>query len=125
MKQVHSGKLIAYNYMDGKPLSAEEAKNKTIWVDTIYTDNPNPPFDTEKKVVITDITEKVVSVKVKETWKFTTETLQIEKKVLGVAPRVAIYDNQTGELRGHTPLFWVFFDKQAEQDFINKNKTKS
>ncbi len=123
-EQVYAGKLQAYNFMDGTPLSIDVIKKATSFVDTMYAENPATKV-LEMKIVVSEFDQSISSVKVKETWHFNKETMQLEKKVLGIAPRMEVVNPETGEVKGYTPLFWVFFDKQAEQDFINKNKTNS
>jgi hypothetical protein len=118
IEQVYAGKLQAYNYIDASPMSIDDVKKAGQQVDTIFVDNPNPPFEQQMKIVVSDLSENIVSLKVKETWHFNKETIQLEKKVLGICPRFAVHNMQTGELRGYTPWFWVFFDKEAEQTFI-------
>lgn len=118
--EVYAGKLQPYHFIDGAPLTIDEVKKSAVQVDTVYVENPEPPYDLQMKIVTSDWSENVVSLKVKETWKFNKETMQLEKKVLGVAPRIPVYNFQTGELRGYTPLFWVFFDKEAEENFKKK-----
>ncbi len=117
---VYAGKLQAYHFIDGTPLSIDDVKKAGQLVDTMFVDNPNPPFEQQMKIVVSDLSQDIVSLKVKETWHLNKETMQLEKKVLGVAPRIPIYNMQTGELRGYTPLFWVFFDKQTEEAFKKK-----
>lgn len=116
---VYAGKLQAYHFIDGSPLSIEEIKKAANSVDTLFVENPNTQ-EFEMKIVQNDWAKNIVSVKLKETWRFNKETLQLEKKVLGLAPRVPVHNQQTGELRGYTPLFWVFFDKEAETAFAKK-----
>lgn len=118
--EVYAGKLQPYHFIDGAPLTIDEVKKSAVQVDTMYVEDPNPPFELQMKIVVTDLTNDIISLKLKETWRFNKETLQLEKKVLGAAPRVAVYNMQTGELRGYTPLFWVFFDKEAEENFKKK-----
>jgi len=114
---VYAGKLQAYHFIDGTPLSIDQVKAACQLVDTMFVDNPNPPFEQQTKIVVSDFSTEIHSVKVKETWHFNKETMQLEKKVLGVAPRMEVINFQTGEIKGYTPLFWVFFDKSAEEEF--------
>jgi|GEM_PF-820257 len=118
-EQVYAGKLQAYNFMDGTPLSVDEIKKAVNPVDTMYVENPGTKL-LEMKIVKSMIDESITSVKVKETWRYNKETMQLEKKVLGIAPRIEVINPETGEIKGYTPLFWVFFDKHAEEDFKKK-----
>jgi hypothetical protein len=123
-QEVYAGKLQAYNFMDGTPLTVDEIKKAINPIDTMYAENPETKA-MEMKIIVSLLDEGITSVKVKETWHFNKETLQLEKKVLGIAPRMEVVNPETGEIKGYTPLFWVFFDKQAEQNFINQFKTNS
>lgn len=123
-EQVYAGKLQAYNFMDGSPLSIDDVKKASNFTDTIYVENPETE-ELEMKIVQNELDKNIISIKLKETWHFNSETLQLEKRVLGAAPRMAVVEPETGQIKGYTPIFWVFFDKQAEQNFINQFKTNS
>lgn len=123
-EQVYAGKLQAYNFMDGSPLSIDDVKNASNFTDTVYVENPDTEV-LEMKIVQNELDKNIISIKLKETWHFNKETLQLEKRVLGAAPRMAVVEPETGQIKGYTPIFWVFFDKQAEQNFINQFKTNS
>lgn len=118
-EEVYSGKLQAYNFMDGTPLSIDEIKKATNRVDTMWVENPQTKQQ-EMKIVVSMFDKSITSAKVKETWHFNKETLQLEKKVLGIAPRMEVVNSETGEIKGYTPLFWVFFDKETENAFTKK-----
>jgi hypothetical protein len=115
-EQVYAGKLQAYNFMDGSPLSIEDVKKASNFTDTIYVENPETEV-LEMKIVQNELDKNIISIKLKETWHFNKETLQLEKRVLGAAPRMAVVEPETGQIKGYTPIFWVFFDKQAEEQF--------
>ncbi|MCK5838986.1 MAG: hypothetical protein KAG99_04010, partial [Bacteroidales bacterium] len=92
------------------PLTAEQVKSIGYRRDTLTFQRAYPPyelFDTivEEKIEIRDITR----FRFLEEWYFNDKTLEIEKKVLGIAPVVRRYD-ENGNLRGHMPLFWVYLD---------------
>lgn len=123
-EQVYAGKLQAYNFMDGSPLSIEDVKKASNFTDTIYVENAETEV-LEMKIVQNELDKNIISIKLKETWHFNKETLQLEKRVLGAAPRMAVVEPETGQIKGYTPIFWVFFDKQAEQNFVNQFKTNS
>ena len=103
------GEVQAYNYFNN-PLTAEQVKSIGYRRDTLTFQRAYPPyelFDTivEEKIEIRDITR----FRFLEEWYFNDKTLEIEKKVLGIAPVVRRYD-ENGNLRGHMPLFWVYLD---------------
>lgn len=118
-EEVYAGRLQAYNFIDGSKISIDEIKKIVNRVDTMYVENPQTNL-LEMKIVEQMIDKSIISVKVKETWRFNKETLQLEKKVLGIAPRLEVYNEETGEIKGYTPIFWVFFDKEAEKAFAQQ-----
>ncbi len=115
-EQVYAGNLQAYNFMDGSPLSIDDVKKASNFTDTVYVENPETEV-LETKIVQNELDKNIISIKLKETWHFNKETLQLEKRVLGAAPRMAVIEPETGQIKGYTPIFWVFFDKQAEEQF--------
>lgn len=118
---VYDGDLQAYEYWAGDPISADSAHNMFIHVDTLYIENPETQkFD--MRVVKTDYSEDILSIKIKEKWYFDKENWKIEKDVVAIAPRVPVYNPQTGELRGYSPLFWIFLDKEEEKAFVKVKK---
>ncbi len=114
-KEIYAGKLQAYKFDDGKLLTVDEVKKMSQRVDTMYAENPATK-EQEMKIVVSMMEQGIYSVKIKETWRFNKETDQLEKKVIALAPRMPVV-SEDGELKGYTPLFWVFFDKQAEEQF--------
>ena len=120
-EQVYAGKLQAYDFIEGTPLSPEEVKKRSLQIDTVIIRNPNPDLDNETKIIKTENDKNIYSVKIKETWHFNKENLQLEKKVIALAPRSPVYSSDGSEIKGYKPLFWVFFDKEAEKAFIRKN----
>ena len=110
MDNVYNGNIKAYDFLDN-PLSVEEVKNIGKRNDTLFMPSMEPPYDDSTVVInetlkINDITK----LRFLEEWKIDPKTLQIEKRVLGLAPMKQDFD-ANGELRGFKQLFWIYFDK--------------
>jgi len=116
---IFAGKLQAYHFTEGTPLSIEEVKKMLTTVDTMSVPLPTNPDSLQTMIVATEWEKQTYSAKLKETWHYNTETMQLEKKVIALAPRVPVMSS-SGEVKGLTSLFWVFFDKQAEEEFKKK-----
>ena len=109
LEAASNGEVQAYNYFN-HPLTPEQVRSIGYRRDTLTFQRAYPPyefFDTivEEKIEIRDITR----FRFLEEWYFNNNTLEIEKKVLGIAPIVRKYDEH-GDLRGYMPLFWVYLD---------------
>lgn len=107
---VYDGRVTAYDFISDEPLSIEEVKEIESSIDTLYIEN----FETgelEMKVVEADLRrDEITKVFLKEDWYFDEENFRLDKKVLGLAFAKESYDSK-GNLRGHEPLFIVYFDK--------------
>lgn len=123
VQAVYDGKLQAYEYWTGDPISADSARSMFIHVDTFYVENETNHM-TDKKVVKIDYSENIPSIKIKEKWHLDKNNWKIEKKVLAIAPRIPVYSQGTGDLKGYSPLFWIFVDKEAEEAFIQERKER-
>ncbi len=119
IKAVYDGKRQAYEYWSGNAISADSAKSMMNQVDTVYVENPETK-SMEKKVVVVSYEKDIPSIKIKEQWYLEKDNLQLKKKVLAIAPRVPVYSKETGELRGYSPLFWIFLDQDEEKKFLEE-----
>ncbi len=120
---VYDGELQAYEYWTGDPISADSAKGMFARVDTHYVENPET-LVLDMRVVKTDFSENILSIKIKEKWHLDKQNWKIEKNVVAIAPRVPVYSPGTGELRGYSPLFWIFLDKDEEKAFVKARKER-
>jgi len=111
LDKVTEGKIQAYDFLD-KPLTPEAVKNIGSRHDTLFMPSMQPPYEDStviinEKLKINDITK----LRFLEEWRIDEKTLQIEKKVLGLALMLANYD-PNGDLRGYKQMFWIYFDKK-------------
>ena len=106
---VLQGKVKAYNYMDMKELSLDEAKkamNTEIRLETGDVDT----------TVMQPVERKMIyRLTFLETWSFNDKTFALSKIVVAVAPSETSRD-ETGEIRGYRPLFWIFLNGNKPED---------
>ena len=111
---IKSAKQKAYSFVENRPLTIEEFKEIGHKVDTVWIENPEPPYDIEMKIVehFLDM-DDIKSLKFIEEWNWDKVNSRMDKRLLAIAPRMASYDHWSGDLRGYIPLFWVYFDENA------------
>ena len=63
--------------------------------------------------------QNVNKIRFREEWKIDEKTLQIEKKIKGLAPIIALYSD-SGEFIGNKPLFWIELDSSKKNFGQNK-----
>ncbi len=107
----YQGKVKVYDPFH-KLLTPEEVKAIGNRTDTLSAVSPDPPYhDTtivEKQVLnIQDITK----IRFLEEWTMDGKNLHLEKRVLGMAPMLAVYESKDS-IRGYMPMFWVYFDEK-------------
>lgn len=108
--QVTSGEVKAYDFLNGKLFTAEEIKSMMKRIDTISVERSTPPYDLVDTVLVTEIRlSDITKLRFLEEWTMDDKTLVFAKKVVGICPLAERLDD-SGELRGYKPLFWVFFD---------------
>lgn len=106
---VLSGKLQAYDPFSEEPISADQAKSIVAFTDTIWFNNPETG-DQSIDILDRDYTKEFYGLTFKEQWSYDTDGSIINRKVIGLAPRIPVYSKQGGELRGYTSAFWVKYD---------------
>lgn len=53
--------------------------------------------------------DDITKFRIKEEWVFDKESSRMFSRIMGIAPIKTITDPNTGEVRGETPLFWVYY----------------
>lgn len=87
-------------------LGVDYLKQKLFGIDTMYMENPNPPYNLVMTVVKDSFQlDQAMSIRPYETWKF--DALRISKKVEGYTVVRENVDPVTGEFRGTEPLFLI------------------
>jgi len=106
---VVSGKLKAYDRFSDELLTVEEAKNVLQFTDTIWFEEPETG-DRRIEIVERDYTSDFYGLTFKERWSYDATGSILDRKVVGLAPRIPVYSSQGGELRGYTSAFWVLYE---------------
>lgn len=109
LEMARSGEVTAYDYFNS-PLTPGQVRK--IGIDTlIQTLRRNvPPYDEYDTAIITSLKAADISrIRFLEEWRMKADGLEIEKKVLGMAP-VKMVEYQGTEYT--MPLFWVYFDPE-------------
>ena len=111
LNAAYSGKVKSYDYFN-KALTAAQVKEIDNRTDTLLQTSPVPPYNDTTIIVVRrlDMT-KIIRVRFLEEWTMNEQTLEFKKKVLGIAPIKEVL-NDDGTVRGYTPLFWVYLDKE-------------
>ncbi len=109
LQLARDGKVKAYDYFNN-PMTTDEVKKIGNSVDTITDNdakNPNKSYDTviKRELNIQEITK----VRFLEEWYLDEKKMSFDKKVVGLMLMRENYGDSL-ELRGYSPLFWIYFD---------------
>ena len=89
------------------PFSSYNTFNK---IDSVTLQREYAPYDWYDTVMVSTLnSDDITKVRFLEEWYIDESKLDIEKKIVGVAPMLEKY-NEEGELRGYMPLFWIYLD---------------
>lgn len=91
LDNVYAGNATACDYYTSAKLTPKEAKERVIKPQIVIITNPLSGDDEERAIEV-DLTSEIISVVFTEEWYFDEETLQLEKKVVGIAPVRYFYD---------------------------------
>jgi hypothetical protein len=106
---VLSGKVKAYDRTSDAPLETEQVKALLQFTDTIWFEEPETG-DVRIEIVERDYTKDFFGFTFREQWNYNAAGSVVERKVLGIAPRIPVFSAQQGELRGFTSAFWVKYE---------------
>jgi len=114
MDAAYEGKVRTYSYFNA-PLTPGQVREIGFRADTLTFQRAVPPYDlydtvVERRINLQDITR----FRFLEEWYMAPKSYEITKKVTGIAPVIRVYE-ETGELRGYMPLFWIYFDENYPQ----------
>jgi hypothetical protein len=109
ISDVLSGKLKAYDRSSDALLSAEEVNAMLHFTDTIWYEEEETG-DRSIDILERDYSSEFYGFTFREQWNYNAEGAIIERKILGIAPRIPVYSSQGGELRGFTSAFWVKYE---------------
>lgn len=85
---------------------------EAIGVDSVHTVvyDPNPPYHQHHAVVPVPLDLSTIKkFKIKEDWFFDRQRSVMEVRIVGICPVRERIDPQTGQFRGYSDMFWVYF----------------
>lgn len=113
LEAVREGSLTAYDPLDDEftmTLTKAEIERKLLFIDTLYIESPDPPYDLQMQVVEEPFqSSNVKEIRLKEDWFFDRQKSILDVRIIGIQPVADNIDRTTGELRGKEPMFWIYF----------------
>ncbi len=114
---VFEGRIKAYlpvpkgeRLMTKEEISLIKSKN-----DTVSEEIPDKPEEFKITPIVHQFNyDGVTHVKFKERWYYDEATNHFSKEVIALCPLVKTFD-ETGEVRGLTALFWIYFDEHKPE----------
>lgn len=106
-----------------EPLDNDDLSAMMNRIDTAVVYDPETY---EEKIVITENPldpEDVKRYRVKEVWFFDKKTSQVKVRILGIAPILDKFDENTGEFLYEIPMFWAYYPKARR--FLAKERVVS
>ena len=91
------------------PLSRDGAFSKIITYDSVevYMIEEDETIRVPDTIRITSA--DVVMYEIKEEWFFDKQRSVMDVRIIGICPMIEKKDDETGEVRGLVPLFWIYF----------------
>lgn len=123
MDAIEKEGLPAYSANDdefSKQITASEITSVLSSKDTMFTIDPLTGRDT---MIITETVFNPLTVRkfrIQEVWIIDEETSTMYPRIMGVAPVRDVYDPNTGEFRGESDMFWIYYP-DARQVLANAN----
>jgi gliding motility associated protien GldN len=112
VEAVKEGSLTAYDAVDDEftqTLTKAEIEKKLMRIDTLYLEDPNPPYEMKMTIVPNEFDPATVKeYRVKEDWFFDKQRSVLDVRIIGLCPVQEKFD-QNGEFRGTEPMFWIYF----------------
>ncbi|MDB4656053.1 hypothetical protein OAE48_04310 [Flavobacteriales bacterium] len=106
---VLDGKLKAFDPVSEELITAEQVKSMLVFTDTIWFEEPETG-DQSIEIIQRDYSSEFYGLTFKEQWSYDETGSVLDKKIVGLAPRIPVYSSRGGELRGYTSSFWVKYD---------------
>jgi len=121
MNGVNDGDISAYgDEKFTKLMGVEELQEVLFQVDTVAVVNPDT-YETELQVVTNDIdVADIQRFRLKEIWFFDEESSKFMVRIMGIAPVIDKYDDNTGEFLYEQPLFYIHYPTSRE--FLARHK---
>jgi hypothetical protein len=105
----YEGKVKAYDILND-PMTPEQVKAIDNRCDTITMQNVDDPSKTYDTIIKQELDiQSITKVRFLEEWYLDENNYSFDKKICGVMLLKENYSDSM-ELRGYTPLFWIYFD---------------
>jgi len=107
-----SGKNKVYDVLTNKEMTPEQIEERCKQKELMTLTREYPPYEEFDSLVTNDLQLSDISkVRFLEEWYLNEETGLVTKKVIAMCPMLESY-TESGELRGHLPLFWISYVKK-------------
>ncbi|MCX6230013.1 MAG: hypothetical protein NTZ33_00585 [Bacteroidetes bacterium] len=107
------GKLRTYDFFMN-PLDKKKFAHLLHHTDTVLMQRLTEPYENFDTIVKVDFDQNsIVKIRFVEEWSLNTQSFKFYKKVLAICPMIEGLDDK-GNVRGYTPLFWIFFDESIK-----------
>lgn len=112
LKAAYKGEVTTYDPFLLSKLEPDQISRIGRRIDTLRMQKPVPPYNFYDTIINVELSiHDITRIRFLEEWKLNKRNMQINKEVLGMAPLLENYD-ESGNLRGFQPMFWIFFDKK-------------
>lgn len=104
-----SGENKVYDVLTLKELTPEQIKKRSQRKELMTLQREYAPYEEYDTLVISEMELSDISkVRFLEEWYLNEETGKITKEVIAMCPMLESF-TESGELRGHLPLYWISF----------------
>lgn len=112
LNAAYHGNIKAYDAFLLNEMPPDQVKNIGRRSDTLRLQRALAPYEYHDTIINKELSiHEITRIRFLEEWTLNKENMQINKEVMGIAPLLESYD-ESGNLRGYQPMFWIFFDKK-------------
>lgn len=109
VEAARSGEQKVYDVLTLKELTTEQIIERSRRKELMTLQREYAPYEEYDSLVVSEMElSDITKVRFLEEWYLNDETGIITKEVIAICPMLESY-TETGELRGHLPLYWVSF----------------
>jgi hypothetical protein len=120
LQAAYTGDVTAYDPFLLSKLEPGQISRIGRRSDTLRMQMAVPPYNFYDTIISVELSiHDITRIRFLEEWNLSEKNMQIHKEVLGMAPLLESYD-ESGNLRGYQPMFWVFFNKDYPQALRGK-----
>ncbi|MFH1320971.1 MAG: gliding motility protein GldN [Bacteroidota bacterium] len=100
------------------PMTKDDVEAMFKSIDTVTVEDPVTGEFIEKIQEAELEADKIKQYWIKEDWFFDKQRSVMEARIIGIAPLQESIDEMTGNIRGYSPMFWIYYP-QARYVFAN------